>query len=212
MTGSIKYRFDEVMLRYVKELNIKTTAFGGYDREDVYDKIKLLISDARQVCQDVYEEAVSELQGEIDASATKLDQAQIDSLLEEISRLEVRVMELEENESRLNQEISDLEEKLSLYDENEEKLERASKILREARLEADRIVTAGQEKGEQEVLLGRVKSREEREVALKDIVELRKKSERLREYLKGGEALQKQMQAYAESLIFDEDPDLTLEE
>ena len=47
---------------------------------------------------------------------------------------------------------------------------------------------------------------------MKDIVELRKKSERLREYLKGGEALQKQMQAYAESLIFDEDPDLTLEE
>ena len=128
MTGSIKYRFDEVMLRYVKELNIKTTAFGGYDREDVYDKIKLLISDARQVCQDVYEEAVSELQGEIDASATKLAQAQIDSLLEEISRLEVRVMELEENESRLNQENSDLEEKLSLYDENEEMLARASKI------------------------------------------------------------------------------------
>lgn len=212
MTKSIKYRFDEVMLRYVKELNLKTTTFGGYNREDVYDKIKLLLADARQVCEDVYEEAVSELQGEIAASATKLDQAQIDNLLEDMGQLEARVIELEDTESRLKQEISDLEEKLSFYAENTEKLERANEILREARLEADRIIESGQEKGEQEVLLGRVKSREEREVALQGIVELRKKSERLREYLKGGEALQKQMQAYAESFIFDEDRDLTLEE
>ncbi|NLC88855.1 MAG: hypothetical protein GX681_02165 [Clostridiaceae bacterium] len=207
MTKSIKYRFDEVMLRYVKELNLKTTTFGGYNREDVYDKIKLLLADARQVCEDVYEEAVSELQGEIAASVTKLDQAQIDNLLEDMGQLEARVIELEDTESRLKQEISDLEEKLSFYAENTEKLERANEILREARLEADRIIESGQEKGEQEVLLGRAKSREEREAALKQIEELRTKSEKLRAYLRGGEEMHRQMQAYAESYAFNDEPD-----
>ncbi|NLC41192.1 MAG: hypothetical protein GX763_09790 [Clostridiaceae bacterium] len=205
MAQSIKYRFDEVMLRYVKELNLKTTAFGGYNREDVFDKIKLLISDARQVCEDVYEEAVRELQGDDAASGVKLDRAQLDSLLENIDRLEARVTELEETESGLNREIIDLQEKLSLYDENTEKLERANEILREARLEADRIIAGGQEKGEQEVLLGRAKSREEREAALKEIEELRVKSEKLREYLKGGEEMQRQMQAYAESFTLNDE-------
>lgn len=205
MAQSIKYRFDEVMLRYVKELNLKTTAFGGYNREDVYDKIKLLIADARQVCEDVYEEAVRELQGDAAASGVKLDQAQINNLLENIDELEARVTELEETEAGLNREISDLQEKLSLFDENAEKLERANEILREARLEADRIVAAGQEKGEQEVLLGRAKSREEREAALKDIEELKVKSDKLREYLKGGEEMQRQMQAYAESFTLNDE-------
>lgn len=205
MAQSIKYRFDEVMLRYVKELNLKTTAFGGYNREDVYDKIKLLIADARQVCEDVYEEAVSELQGDAAASGVKLDQAQINNLLENIDELEARVTELEETETGLNREISDLQEKLSLFDENAEKLERANEILREARLEAERIVAAGQEKGEQEVLLGRAKSREEREAALKDIEELKVKSDKLREYLKGGEEMQRQMQAYAESFTLNDE-------
>lgn len=208
MTKSIKYRFDEVMLRYVKELRIKTTAFGGYDRDDVYKKIKDLISEARTVCEEVYEEAVSELQDEAVALDTPLDQAQIDGLLQEIVELEARVIELEATENRLNQKITDLQEKQRFFEENEEKLERANEILREARMEADRIITDGQEKGEQEVLLGRAKSRAESEEAQKNLEDLRCKSEKLREYLRGGEELQKHIQAYADSFIFDDEIDI----
>ncbi|NLW54739.1 MAG: hypothetical protein GXY99_07675, partial [Clostridiaceae bacterium] len=54
-------------------------------------------------------------------------------------------------------------------------------------------------------LLGRAKSREEREAALKDIEELKVKSDKLREYLKGGEEMQRQMQAYAESFTLNDE-------
>ncbi|MDD2426688.1 MAG: hypothetical protein PHR78_01050 [Eubacteriales bacterium] len=221
MAQSIKYRFDEVMLRYVKELRIKTTAFGGYDRDDVYEKIKDLISEARTVCEEVYEEAVSELQDEtaaLDAahetaaSDISLDQDRIDGLLQEIVELEARVVELEAVESKLSQEVKELQAKLNYFDENDEKLERANEILREARLEADRIIVDAKEKGEQEVLLGRARSRAESEEAQKDLEDLRKKSEKLREYLKSGAEMQKQMQTFAESFVLDDDLGLTSKE
>ncbi|NLC25989.1 MAG: hypothetical protein GX777_05120 [Fastidiosipila sp.] len=202
MTKSIKYRFDEVMLRYVKELRIKTTTFGGYDRDDVYDKIKELISEARTVCQEVYDEAVKELQDKGVLNAP-LDQAQIEGLLQDTVDMENRVKELEDTENRLNQKIKDLQAEIENYKEKDEQLKRANDILREARMEAEKIIIEGQEKGEQEVLLGRAKSRAEAEKAQKNLENLKNKSEELREYLKGGEQLQKQMQAYAESFTFE---------
>ncbi|HHU03744.1 MAG: hypothetical protein WCR98_01920 [Saccharofermentanales bacterium] len=200
MAKSIKYRFDEVMLRYVKELSIKTTAFGGYDRDDVYEKIKELISQARKVCEDVYEEAVSELGAEAAHNGTQLDQAQIDGLLEEVDSLEGKVAEFEAREVGLQEEVQSLQQKLSSFDESREKLERANEILHEARLEADRIISEGREKGEQEVLLGRAKSRNETEEAQKHLDDLRAKSQKLQDYLRGGEDIQRQIQAYADSL------------
>ncbi len=202
MTKSIKYRFDEVMLRYVKELRIKTTTFGGYDRDDVYDKIKELISEARTVCQEVYDEAVKELQDKGVLNAP-LDQAQIEGLLQDTVDMENRVKELEDTENQLNQKIKDLQAEIENYKEKDEQLKRANDILREARMEAEKIIIEGREKGEQEVLLGRAKSRAEAEKAQKNLENLKNKSEELREYLKGGEQLQKQMQAYAESFTFE---------
>ena len=100
----------------------------------------------------------------------------------------------------LQEEVQSLQQKLSSFDESREKLERANEILHEARLEADRIISEGREKGEQEVLLGRAKSRNETEEAQKHLDDLRAKSQKLQDYLRGGEDIQRQIQAYADSL------------
>lgn len=46
-------QFDEAMLEHVKQLKVKTVAFGGYDKNDVFEQIKNLLDKARGVCIDI---------------------------------------------------------------------------------------------------------------------------------------------------------------
>ena len=55
MDTIVKYRFDREMVAFVKTLDIKTAMFG-YDKNDVYSKIKDLLVRARDVCQDLVAE------------------------------------------------------------------------------------------------------------------------------------------------------------
>lgn len=50
METIIKYHFDREMVSFVKTLDIKTGMFG-YDKNDVYSKIKDLLVKAREVCE-----------------------------------------------------------------------------------------------------------------------------------------------------------------
>lgn len=60
MSKTIEMQFDEEMLEYIQDLQLKTVKFGGYDREDVYAQIRALINKAREVCSTLTEHAVSE--------------------------------------------------------------------------------------------------------------------------------------------------------
>ncbi len=60
MSKTVEMQFDEEMLEYIQDLQLKTVTFGGYDREDVYEQIRALINKARQVCCGLTENAVAE--------------------------------------------------------------------------------------------------------------------------------------------------------
>lgn len=60
MSKTTEMQFDEEMLEYIQDLQLKTVTFGGYDREDVYEQIRALINKAREVCSALTEHAVSE--------------------------------------------------------------------------------------------------------------------------------------------------------
>jgi len=60
VSKTIEMQFDEEMLEYIQDLQLKTVAFGGYDRKDVYEQIRALINKARGVCCALTEAAVAE--------------------------------------------------------------------------------------------------------------------------------------------------------
>ena len=60
MSKTIEMKFDEEMLEYIQDLQLKTVSFGGYDRKDVYEQIRALINKAREVCRILTEDAVAE--------------------------------------------------------------------------------------------------------------------------------------------------------
>ena len=57
---SIEVQFDEEMLEYIQDLQLKTVTFGGYDRDDVFAQFRALINKARDVCSGLTEQMVSE--------------------------------------------------------------------------------------------------------------------------------------------------------
>ncbi|MDD4323795.1 MAG: hypothetical protein PHR37_03025 [Eubacteriales bacterium] len=65
MNMTIEMQFDEEMLDYIQDLQLKTVTFGGYDREDVYAQIRALINKAREVCSSLTESAVNEAEQSI---------------------------------------------------------------------------------------------------------------------------------------------------
>ena len=52
METVVKYRFDQEMVPFVKQLDIKTALFG-YDKTDVYNKFKDLLVRAREVSREL---------------------------------------------------------------------------------------------------------------------------------------------------------------
>ncbi|MFY9130379.1 MAG: hypothetical protein WBL60_01850 [Saccharofermentanales bacterium] len=71
METVVKYRFDQKMVPFVKQLDIKTALFG-YDKTDVYNKFKDLLVRAREVSQELLAEeyrTIEQMKAELFAAA-----------------------------------------------------------------------------------------------------------------------------------------------
>ena len=214
MESIVKYRFDREMVSFVKTLDIKTAMFG-YDKGDVYSKIKDLLVKARDVCEELVREAYADLeskQGEaLLAAAPEGSEAVGDAglILPESPAVEIeQVPETEGDElSRLHQENQQLREKLEEFAAREELLKRAHDIVTEARLEREAIIRKAQTKAEEELFLYRAKQREEDAAAREELKRLDAKKQEVgrlcdgyRNYVEEGEDLFEQLRAYAAKL------------
>ena len=136
MDTIVKYRFDREMVAFVKTLDIKTAMFG-YDKNDVYNKFKDLLVKARDVCEELVEEAAG---GAL--STPREDPVEADSLEamegpgdhDQVQVLEVPAAGPEEEEpdelTRLRRENERLRERLAAFEEREELLGQPHNIVR----------------------------------------------------------------------------------
>ena len=124
MDTIVKYRFDRDMVSFVKTLDIKTAMFG-YDKSDVYDKIKDLLVKARDVCEDLVQEAYEEverLKEDLNKAGRDSSGQQVPSFGEPVESVPVAVVspdrtgEVEDSELiRLRKENQALQEHLQEY-------------------------------------------------------------------------------------------------
>lgn len=212
METIVKYRFDREMVAFVKTLEIKTSMFG-YDKSDVYDKIKDLLVKARDVCEELVREAYEELGVTKTASGDPAGlQAPVTGEAAESTPLvEAAPDESGEGEEpeviRLRQENKELREHLEEFSRREELLLRAHDIVSEARLERESIIRNAQKKAEEELFLFRARQREEENVSRKELerlheqrTEIKRVCDNYRAYAEEGQSLFSQVQAYIDKL------------
>ncbi len=211
MDTIVKYRFDREMVAFVKTLDIKTAMFG-YDKNDVYNKFKDLLVKARDVCEELVEEAAG---GAL--STPREDPVEADSLEamegpgdhDQVQVLEVPAAGPEEEEpdelTRLRRENERLRERLAAFEEREELLGQAHAIVSEARLEREAIIRSAQSVAEQELFLYRARQKEEEARALEELSRLESRQHEMEELCKGyqayldeGRGLVEQLRAYVD--------------
>lgn len=204
MSQSIRYRFDRVMVDYIKTMEFKTVAFGGYERKDVFQKMKQLLAVARDLCEKIVEEA-REATAETAASPT----VPASPSTETAAAVEPPPADASVSET---EELAALRERLAELEQQSELLDKASFILDEARKERDRIVKEARDRGDQELLLSRANRRAEEEAAAADLAKMRREAEvcrrrceRMERYLEEGKAIQDRFAAHLQDLSWRED-------
>jgi len=223
MDTIVKYRFDREMVSFVKTLDIKTAMFG-YDKSDVYDKIKDLLVKARDVCEDLVREAheeVERMKGELDKAAGDPAPPVTPVLPEPAGSVPMAALapgqtaETEDTELvRLRKEVRTLQENLAEYRKREELLVRAHDIVSEARLEREAIIRNAQKKAEEELFLFRAKQREEEADSRGDLERLDAKKRDIgricagyQAYAREGQKLFDQLNDYVARLDLIESPE-----
>ncbi|NLB27691.1 MAG: hypothetical protein GX819_01905 [Clostridiaceae bacterium] len=223
MDTIVKYRFDREMVSFVKTLDIKTAMFG-YDKSDVYDKIKDLLVKARDVCEDLVREAheeVERMKGELDKAAGDPAPPVTPVSPEPAGSVPMAALahgqtaESEDTElARLRKEVQTLQESLAEYRKREELLVRAHDIVSEARLEREAIIRNAQKKAEEELFLFRAKQREEEADSRGDLERLDAKKRDIESicagyqaYAREGQKLFDQLNDYVARLDLIESPE-----
>jgi len=210
METVVKYRFDQEMVPFVKQLDIKTALFG-YDKTDVYNKFKDLLVRAREVSQELVAEeylTIEQMKTELFAAAG--DPAKLEAFhakwspqepLPEIKHetdekkadgegfiesdlpeaTSVPVAVSGEHIAESGSQLQELQTQLDYYREREKELNRTEDILREARLEGEAIIHSAQVRAEQELFFYRAKRRDEEEAFQEVLRGLEAKKEQLEE-------------------------------
>lgn len=153
--------FDQEILTRVAGLKFKQKTLGGLDAADVKGQLETLILDARNFAQEKIKVALGFYR---DLASEKAEQA-----------AELTALDQDFREAR-NQ-IEELTAELELNRKTEEERKQVTNLLREARLEAAKIVEDAREEADHEKLMNRVALHEEEEAQTLKLAEERAQAE-----------------------------------